>query len=161
MTWHPIGNVSERVREWLEEGKGWLKSHLRPIQIRAIVARSDWSQCDTSQAIAHKTQLRVCYFSLLELVWMGCETVLSLWLPLNNVAIRHVVILWKKWLEFLNYKWWRHHMIDRQGCIILIYKMNNTAFQIIVEYRTKYSNKIIFSKLVTVYYFTCQTYPWR
>ena len=52
-------------------------------------------------------------------------------------------------------------MIDRQGCILLIYKMNNTAFQIIVEYRTKYSNKIIFSKLVTVYYFTCQTYPWR
>ena len=35
-------------------------------------------------------------------------------------------------------------MIDRQGCILLIYKMNNTAFQIIVEYRTKYSNKIIF-----------------
>ena len=78
-----------------------------------------------------------------------------------NVDIRHVVILLKNSLEFLNYKWWRHHMIDRQGCILLIYKMNNTAFQIIIEYRTKYSNKIIFSKLVTVYYFTCQTYPWR
>ena len=44
-------------------------------------------------------------------------------------------------------------MIDQQGCILLIDKMNNTAFQIIVEYRTKYSNKIIFSKLVTVYFF--------
>ena len=37
--------------------------------------------------------------------------------PCNNVVIRHVVILSKNWLEFLNYKWWRHHMIDRQGCI--------------------------------------------
>ena len=52
-------------------------------------------------------------------------------------------------------------MIDRQGCILRIYKMNNLAFKTIVEYRIKYSNKIIFSKLVTLYYFTCQTYPWR
>ena len=39
-------------------------------------------------------------------------------------------------------------MIDRQGFILLIDKMNNTAFKIIVEYRTKYSNKIIFSKCI-------------
>ena len=75
-----------------------------------------------------------------------------------NVALRHVVILLKNWLEFLSHKWWRHYMIDRQSCILLIYKMNKTAFQIIVEYRTKYSNKILFSKLVTVYYFTCILY---
>ena len=62
----------------------------------------------------------------------------------RNVAIRHVVILLKNSLEFLNYKWGRQHMIDRQGCILRIYKMNNLAFKTIVEYRTKYSNKILF-----------------